>query len=94
MAENESLRAELGAMREELARAEPGKGDDQPPLREPSAAPNTTFVAEIETVLHELQSRWGEASDDAEQLVKDHPLASVVSAFLLGVLVGRATGRH
>jgi len=49
--------------------------------------------SEIEKMLGELQKKFGEASDDAEDIIAAHPFASVAAAFLLGILVANFMSR-
>ena len=49
--------------------------------------------SEIEKMLGELQKKFGEASDDAEDIIAAHPFALVAAAFLLGILVANFMSR-
>lgn len=81
------LRDELAALQSELAEV-PAFTEDA------DAAPGADEVrSQVEQVLRELQAQLKDVADDAETLVAEHPLVSVASAFLLGVVVGRLLAR-
>lgn len=84
MAKKRSVKSELGDLQAELKRAEA-----ETPAADPEPAPKS----EAETLLRELESSLGKAGEEAEELVKHHPLAAVAAAFLLGLLAGRILGR-
>jgi len=48
---------------------------------------------EIEKLLRDLEEGLKGAADEAGELVGEHPLAAVASAFLLGLVVGRILGK-
>lgn len=83
-----NLKDELEALRREL-RHVPEETE------EAAAASSRAGVAgsDLERVLGELQERFSEAADDAEDIVAAHPFASVAAAFLLGLLVANLMGR-
>lgn len=81
------LRDELAALQSELAEV-PAFTEDA------DAAPGADEVrSQVEQVLRELQAQLKDVADNAETLVAEHPLVSVASAFLLGVVVGRLLTR-
>ena len=81
-----SLEDELEALRRELSQI--------PVIEEAEAAPDDAGArSEIEKMLGELQKKFGEASDDAEDIIAAHPFASVAAAFLLGILVATFMSR-
>lgn len=62
-----------------------------PPSETPeigAAGPST--LGELQALVRELQDAVHDASETAEEAVTAHPTAAIASAFLLGVLVGRA----
>ncbi|WP_341989530.1 hypothetical protein [Azorhizobium sp. AG788] len=62
-----------------------------PPPETPEAgasAPST--LSELQALVRELQDAVHDATETAEDAVTAHPTAALASAFLLGVLVGRA----
>lgn len=95
MARNDSLRAELDTLQAELTRPAvepPGKVGTKHRNDRGSDRADTPAL-DIERVLHELESTLSAAAEDAEETVASHPLAAVGIAFLLGILVGRMSGR-
>lgn len=52
------------------------------------AVPST--LAELQALVRDLQDAVHDATETAEEAVTAHPTAALASAFLLGVLVGRA----
>jgi len=89
------LQRELEALRRELRQVPrvAEDGDVAAAVAAKPAAPTEDTRGEIERVLRELQDKLGEATDQAEDLVAAHPLASVAAAFLLGVLVANVMSR-
>jgi ElaB/YqjD/DUF883 family membrane-anchored ribosome-binding protein len=90
------LQGELEALRREL-RQIPRVAEEEvasgAAAQAAAAPPPGDMRGEIERVLHELQDRLSEATDEAEDLVAAHPFASVAAAFLLGVLVANVMSR-
>lgn len=90
------LHRELEALRREL-RQVPRVAEEEAAsgaaTQAAAAPPSNDMRGEIERVLHELQDRLSEATDEAEDLVAAHPFASVAAAFLLGVLVANVMSR-
>ncbi|MFG1427294.1 hypothetical protein [Roseixanthobacter glucoisosaccharinicivorans] len=56
------------------------------------AAPEPS-LSELQALVRDLQAAVTDAKAEADATVSAHPAVSVASAFLLGVLVGRAWGR-
>ena len=83
--DGDDLQSELEALRRELRQI--------PVMEEADAAAPSDARAEIEKVLHDLKDRLGEATEEAEDIVAAHPLASVAAAFLLGMLVANLMSR-
>jgi ElaB/YqjD/DUF883 family membrane-anchored ribosome-binding protein len=90
------LQRELEALRREL-RQVPRVAEEEvasgAATQAAAAPPPNDMRGEIERVLRDLQERLGDATDEAEDLVAAHPLASVAAAFLLGVLVANFMSR-
>jgi ElaB/YqjD/DUF883 family membrane-anchored ribosome-binding protein len=91
-----SLEQELEALRRELRQA-PHSAEEAG-----AAAASATASAaeaagdarsEVERVLGELQARFADATDEAENVITANPFASVAAAFLLGVLVANVMSR-
>ena len=85
-------RAELDALVSELARpAANGRHDADTAIPQGERGDH---ARELEKLIHELQGKLSDAADDAEGIVRAHPLAAVASALLLGIVIGRLTGRR
>lgn len=90
MAKHGSHHAELHELAAELTR--PGRHRDADPPSGSGERPDR--AREIEALVRELQGKLTDAAQDAEQLIAAHPLAAVASALLLGIAIGRMTGRR
>jgi len=90
-----NLHDELEALRRELLQTPVMEEVEAAAAQVLKDAPKdaTGARAEIEKVLHDLQERLGEATEEAEDAIAAHPLASVAAAFLLGVLVTNLLSR-
>lgn len=83
MAQRRDLAAELDALKKDIAS-----------LRQPAAErsrPHTTNTIIAE--LGEVRRLVEEMLKDAETEVSEHPVATIVGAFALGILIGRITAR-
>ena len=85
------LRAEIEALHREIAaiRAEHAKGDVTK-----ADEPRTLSDTDPKTVTDQLQLLAREISafaEDPEKIVLKHPLASILGALVLGMLIGRVT---
>lgn len=77
------IRAELESLRAALV-----------PAPAPSAVPARAEPApELEAMLKDLRETLANASEDAEKAIVAHPGLAVGAAFLLGLMVGRVSGR-
>ncbi|PVE22873.1 hypothetical protein DC522_18580 [Microvirga sp. KLBC 81] len=54
---------------------------------------NASFAADLEEQLKELSKALSEYSGNVEDFIAEHPLASVLGAFVLGVAIGQMVGR-
>ncbi|OYX74615.1 MAG: hypothetical protein B7Y95_05975 [Rhizobiales bacterium 32-66-11] len=79
-APHETLQAQAAPPNEDAP--QPGTGE----APEPS-------LSELQALVRDLQAAVTDAKAQADATVSAHPAVSVASAFLLGVLVGRAWGR-
>jgi ElaB/YqjD/DUF883 family membrane-anchored ribosome-binding protein len=88
------LTSELEALRRELRNVPRVTDDEDAAASTAKAAPPPGDMrAEIERVVREFQDKLNEATDDAEDLVASHPLASVAAAFVLGIVIGGLLSR-
>jgi len=92
MARREPHRAELDELAAELARPVAGRRQEADPPTASGDQPDR--APEIEKLIHELQSKLTDATDDVEHLVAAHPFAAMASALLLGIIIGRMMGRR
>lgn len=78
------IRTELESLRASLVARPPAElakavGKAEPP--------------EIEAMLGELRDAFATAADDVEKAVAAHPALALGAAFVLGLMVGRVSGR-
>jgi ElaB/YqjD/DUF883 family membrane-anchored ribosome-binding protein len=76
-------RSELHALGAEVGSREPA------PV---TAVPNAENATELERALHELRRHMTDVTKEAEEMVAEHPMASLAAAFCLGMIVGRLSG--
>ena len=82
------LTAELAALRADLHR-QPATPDPPPPSSPDTPGPG----AELEAMIAELRDVLTDAGSGTRDAIADHPLTAVAAAFLLGIVVGRISGR-
>ncbi|MFG1422658.1 hypothetical protein [Roseixanthobacter liquoris] len=70
----------------------PPPADEAAPDAEAAGAAEPS-LSELQALVRDLQAAVTDAKAQADATVSAHPAVSVASAFLLGVLVGRAWGR-
>jgi ElaB/YqjD/DUF883 family membrane-anchored ribosome-binding protein len=83
------IRSELSALQDDL---KSGAATVRPAASERAEAPKHDKWPELSRVLQDLQTQLQETAGEAEDLLAEHPIAAVASAFLLGVVVGRTMG--
>lgn len=95
MADNDSIRARLEALLEQLASGgdKPlGTGGGAEPAgtgaEEPGIGPE---LEEHMTALQALAEHLSHAAEGADEILTEHPYAAISAAFMLGVAVGRLT---
>lgn len=83
------LRAEIEALRREIAamRAEPTAADATGDAEADAAF--ESGAAHLNDELHRLGHEISVLAEEAEKAIASHGLASVVGAFIVGVLIGR-----
>lgn len=74
--------AELNELHADLARLSQEEVDAP-------AANKPDWVEELEKLGLDLRAKLAEASEDAEDMVRAHPLAAISAALLLGIIIGR-----
>jgi acid phosphatase family membrane protein YuiD len=87
------LRAELEALRREIAamRAEQTATDTAGDAEEEAAS--ESGAAHLNEQLHTLGHEISALAEEAEKAIANHGLASVVGAFILGIVIGRVFHR-
>jgi len=93
-----NLRAELDGLRDDLHKSPRSSRSSASTERAQRKAAGKTATdpeagTELEEQLSELGKVLSEYTGSIEDLVKEHPLASTLAAFVLGVAVGRLMGR-
>jgi len=95
MAADAVVASELKSLQEELSAAR--KDRSAAPSAPPSAAEPAKESAEEREIRDQLQELAREVTsyfEQAEKTIAAHPAESVVSALLLGILIGRLLGRR
>jgi ElaB/YqjD/DUF883 family membrane-anchored ribosome-binding protein len=86
-----ALRDELQSLKVDLASMLSSAGED---ILNNSKARADALADQIKAALADLGEILGEEDGQIGKLVADRPVASLASAFALGVVVGLALGRH
>ena len=96
MAKQKSMRAELDALRREVEEMREQRRSDPPPQLEPDVGPSVKDMAEelesaaagdfgnVESSLHQLAQL-------SEKEIEKNPTLAVGLAFLVGLMIGRAS---
>jgi hypothetical protein len=93
MGATSTVQDELRILRAQLAASpRPASGGPSVPEMQVDAG-EPDGETDFDRQLRELGRMMAELTENAEDVVADHPLASVVAAFVLGVAVGRLAGR-
>jgi ElaB/YqjD/DUF883 family membrane-anchored ribosome-binding protein len=82
---------ELLALKGEVSRLLNTTGEG---LFEASKDRTEALADQIKTALNDLSNTLGEQEDHLENFISDRPVASLASAFALGVVVGFMLRRH
>lgn len=80
------IRTELEGLRAALA--------SRPAAKPAQAVATAEPAPEIEALLADLRDAIANAADDAGKAVATHPALALGAAFLLGLMVGRVSGRQ
>lgn len=84
------LGGELHALKSELSRLTQTAADDTPDANGASAG----VLDDISSVLSELGNVLGKEEEHVERMVAERPIASLASAFALGIAIGFMLRRH
>ncbi len=86
-----SLTDELQALKNDVSRLLNTRSDE---TFDASKNRDDALANQIKAILSELGETVSEQEGHAERLVADHPVATLASAFALGVVVGSMLRRH
>ena len=87
--DGKTLKAELDALRHELAALHKARGGQGKAEESPEAEGSGAFGAQ----LAELNTLVRKMLDEAEETITEHPVATVAAALALGIVIGRLTAR-
>lgn len=91
MFDSEALRDELKSLKVDLSRVLNANGEE---MLNQSKARAEALADQIKTARNELGEALGQEESHVEKMVAERPIASLASAFALGVVVGFLAGRH
>lgn len=95
MSGSSNLGHELAALHAELNKPSKASATQQPRAmkHETVDGANSSLAADLEQQLNELSKALSEYSGSIEDFIAEHPLASVLGAFVAGLALGRVMGR-
>jgi ElaB/YqjD/DUF883 family membrane-anchored ribosome-binding protein len=91
MFNSSELADELQALKSEVSRLLTTNGDG---LFDNAKRRADALADQIKTALNELGETLGEREDHVETLIAERPIATMASAFALGIVVGFMLRRH
>ncbi len=91
MFDQDALRDELQSLKVDLASMLSSGGED---ILHSSKSRAEALADQVKAALGDLGDILGQEEGQIGKLVADRPVASLASAFALGVVVGLALGRH
>ena len=91
MFEKGALRDELQALKGDLSRLASATGEN---LLDTSKGHAEALADQVKTALSDLGDALEQQEDHLEKLIADRPIASLASAFALGVVVGLMLRKH
>ncbi len=86
----DELENELQTLKNDVLRSLSAKRDE---IRDTSKANTDALASQIKSALNELGVILGHEEERIENIVSDRPIATLASAFALGVVVGAMLGR-
>lgn len=92
MVRSPELAEELRDLQSDIRASEASRATERTASADKMAGSAQT-TSEVSRLLEELQSALSEVKAETGDVVTSHPLISLTSAFLLGVIVGRLMGR-
>jgi ElaB/YqjD/DUF883 family membrane-anchored ribosome-binding protein len=91
MSENSAFRDELQALKSDLSRLASTAGEE---LFDASRSRAEAVAGHIREALDDLGSTLEQQEDHIEKLISNRPIASLASAFALGIVVGLMLRKH
>jgi ElaB/YqjD/DUF883 family membrane-anchored ribosome-binding protein len=91
MFEKGELRDELQALKGDLSRLASATGEN---LFDASKSHAEALADQVKAALNDLGDTLEQQEDHLEKLIADRPIASLASAFALGVVVGLILRKH
>jgi ElaB/YqjD/DUF883 family membrane-anchored ribosome-binding protein len=88
---SEALRDELMSLKVDLSRMLTANGEG---MLNQSKARAEALADQIKAALNDLGEALGQEESHVEKMVAERPIASLASAFALGVIVGLLARRH
>jgi ElaB/YqjD/DUF883 family membrane-anchored ribosome-binding protein len=89
--DSSELRDELQALKDDMSRLLNTTGEE---IFDASKSRAEALADQIKATLNELGETLSEQEDHVEKLISDRPIASIASAFALGVVIGFMLRRH
>jgi ElaB/YqjD/DUF883 family membrane-anchored ribosome-binding protein len=90
MPRSDELENELQTLKNDVMRSLGAKRDE---IRDTSKANADALAVQIKSALNELGTILGHEEERIENIISDRPIATLASAFALGIVVGAMLGR-
>jgi ElaB/YqjD/DUF883 family membrane-anchored ribosome-binding protein len=91
MLDSSELRDELEALKDDVSRLLNTAGEE---IFDTSRSSAEALADQIKVALNELGETLSEQEENLENIISERPIASLASAFALGVVVGLLLRRH
>ena len=91
MFNSSALRDELQTLKDDVTRLLNTSSEG---IFDPSTSRAHTLADQVKTALDDLNETLGEQEKQVEHIMSDRPIASLASAFALGVVAGLMLRRH
>jgi ElaB/YqjD/DUF883 family membrane-anchored ribosome-binding protein len=91
MFDSSELRDELQTLKDDVTRLLNTTSED---IFDASMSRANTLADQVKAALNDLSKTLGEQEDHVEHIISDRPMASLASAFALGVVAGFMLRRH
>jgi hypothetical protein len=96
MAHPASIHEELSSLRSELRQStkpQASRREDRVSPAPGRTEADAVAASGLEEQIRELGAALSDFTDGAEDVITEHPIATVLAAFVLGIAVGRLMGR-